>query len=134
MRIEVRALLTASTASVPFTLTHAVEDFSVGIHQRFGLSLLLAAFLLSLGYAAQVAGAALSARGERRGHILNLGVALVWLLGAVFDHLGEVVAVPTDAYRSGLLSKALEVGIMLVAAAWAGLAFAALRRQSSAGP
>lgn len=60
-------LVVASAVSVPLTLTHAVEDFSVGIHQRFGLPLLVAGFLLSLGYAAQVAGAALSARDHRWG-------------------------------------------------------------------
>ncbi len=127
-RPVVRRLLFASVLSVPFTLTHSVEDFAVGIHARFGLPLLLGAFLLSLGYAAQVAGGALSARDHPAGHLLNLGVALVWLLGAVLDHLGEIVGTPTGAYRAGLVSKLLEVGIMLVAAAWAGLAARALRR------
>lgn len=72
MRPIVRWLLIASTLSVPLTLTHSIEDVSVGIHQRFGLSLLPAGFLLSLGYAAQVAGAALSARDHRWGHAPTL--------------------------------------------------------------
>lgn len=65
VRSVVRWLLLASVLSVPFTLTHSIEDFSVGIHERFGLPLLLGAFLLSLGYAAQLAGGMLSARGAR---------------------------------------------------------------------
>jgi len=123
-----RWLLLASVLRVPFTLTHSIEDFSVGIHQRFGLPLLLGAFLLSLGYAAQLAGGMLSARGARWGHVLNLAVALVWLAGAMLDHLDEVIGTPTGAYRAGLVSKLLEVGIMLVSAAWVGLALVALRR------
>ena len=50
----VRALLTASVVSMPFTLVHAVEDFAFNVHEaRFGVPLLPAAFALSLGYAAQ---------------------------------------------------------------------------------
>jgi len=126
MRPVVRWLLLASVLGVPFTLTHSVEDFSVGIHARFGPPQLLGAFPLSLGYAAQVAGGMLSARDARLGHALNLAVALVWPAGAVLDHLGEVVGAPTGAYRAGLVSKLPEVGIRLVAAALAGAAVLAL--------
>lgn len=86
VRPVVRWLLLASVLSVLCTLTHSVEDFAVGIHERFGLPLLLGAFLFSLGYAARVAGGARSARDHSVGHLLHLGVALVWLLGAVLDH------------------------------------------------
>ena len=123
-------VLLLSVASVPVTLTHAVEDFSHGIPARFGLALLPAALLLSLGYATQVGAAALSARDDARGHALNLLIALVWLVAAVADHLGEVLPVPTTEYRAGVISKALEVGIVLIAAAWAAASFSALRGQS----
>ena len=119
-----------SALSVPFTLTHAVEDFSAGIPAaRFGLALLPAAFVLSLGYTAQVAAAALSARGDVRGDALNLLLALVWLVAAAADHLGEILFVPTGAYRAGLLSKGFEVGIIVIAAGWALAAFSVLRTQ-----
>ena len=48
----------------------------------------------------------------------------------MLDHLGEVIGTPTGAYRAGLVSKLLEVGMMLVAAAWAGAAILALRPRS----
>lgn len=123
----IRWLLVVSVLSVPLTLTHSIEDFAVGIYQRFGLPLLLAACLLSLGYAAQLVAGIASARERRWGHGLNLMVALIWFVGAVADHLGEVITTPTSQYRAGLLSKALEVGSMLVAFAWVALSLHALR-------
>ncbi len=112
-------MLMLSVLSVPFTLTHAIEDFSEGIPAaRFGLALLPAAFVLSLGYTSQVAAAVLSAHGDVRGDALNLLLAFVWLVAAAADHLGEILFVPTGAYRAELVSKALEVGIMLTAALW----------------
>jgi hypothetical protein len=122
----VRGLLVVSALSVPLTLTHAFEDFSVGIYRDFGLALLPAAFLLSLGYAAQVAGAALSAREVVWGHALNLALALVWLFGSVLDHLGDVLLIPPAAYRAGLVSQGLEVGIMVISAVWGVLAVRAM--------
>ena len=61
VRRDVRWLLITSVLRVPFTPTQVTEDFSVGIHQRFGLPLLLAAFLLAPGYAARMVGVGLSA-------------------------------------------------------------------------
>lgn len=121
-------VLVLSALSVPFTLTHAIEDFSEGIPAaRFGLALLPAAFLLSLSYTGQIAAAALSARGNALGDALNLLLGFVWLVAATADHLGEVLFVPTGAYRAGLVSKGLEVGIMLVAAGWTLTSFSVLR-------
>ena len=115
--------------SVPLTLTHSFEDFSENIEQiRFGLALHPAAVLLSLTYAAQIGAAALTARRQTSGYWLNLLLALGWLIAAAADHLGEVLFVPTDAYRAGVLSKGLEVGIMLVALAWAVASVMSIRR------
>src|SRR5579864_183924 len=115
-----RWVLALSALSVPFTLTHSFEDFSEGIERtRFGLELLPAAFLLSLIYAAQIAAAALAARRQTSGYWLNLLLALGWLIAAAADHLTEVLFIPTEIYRAGVISKSLEVGIMVVALAWA---------------
>ena len=59
--------------------------------------------------------------------MLNLLIALVWLVAALADHLGEVLFVPTADYRAGAISKALEIGIVVVAAVWAAVSFVALR-------
>jgi hypothetical protein len=73
------SMLVLSVLSVPFTLTHVVEDFPAGIPAaRFGQTLLPAAFLLSIGHTAQLSAAALSAHGDVRGDFLNLLLAVVW--------------------------------------------------------
>lgn len=121
-----RAVITASAVSVPFTLTHVFEDFAYNIHiDRFGVPLLPAAFAVSLAYSFQIVAAVLTARDDRRGHALNAFYGGGWLLAAALDHLGEVLFV--SPYRAGLVSKALEVGIMLAGAVWCGLAVAAFR-------
>ena len=126
------ALLAVSLASVPVTLTHSIEDVEAGVHQAFGLSLLVAAFLLSLAYALQVAAAVLLARTHRLGYLLNLALALVWLVGAAADHLDDVLF--AEVYRRGLVSKALEVAIMVITLLWAILSLNALRRQRGLDP
>lgn len=121
----IKGLLTISVLSVPLTFTHSLEDIDAGIHQDFGLGLLSAGFLLSLGYATQLLGAILSARSYRTGHLLNLLIALFWLAGAVGDHLDDVLF--AEDYRRGAISKALEVGIMVIAAVWALVALRTLQ-------
>lgn len=116
LRRSAIATIALSVVSVPVTLTHSFEDFEHGIPARFGLDPLLAAFLLSLAYAIQVLSTAGLARGYALAFAANAGIAAVWLFGALLDHLPEVLF--DGRYRAGLISKALEVGIMLVAAAW----------------
>jgi hypothetical protein len=128
MKPSVQRLLAASVLSVPITLTHAIEDFAYDVHRRFGLRLLPAAAFLSIGYAGQILGAILSARGDVRGHWLNLGIAGVWLTGAVVEHLKDVLFV--WPHRHGLISKAIEVSLMAIAATWAVLSWRAIRHNS----
>ena len=111
----VRWLLVLSVASVLVTLPHSIEDFHYGIAARFHLGLLPAAFGLALGYAAQMVGLALASHRRRLGYLISLVVGVIWFLGAVGDHLRDVLM--TWPYRAGLISKTLEVLIMLLAAA-----------------
>ncbi len=121
----VRLLLVLSVASVLVTLPHSIEDFHYGIAARVHLGLLPAAFGLALGYAAQMVGLLLAAHRRRAGYLLSLAVGLIWFLGAVLDHLRDVLV--TWPYRAGLLSKALEVLIMLLVAGMVVAAVVALR-------
>lgn len=121
-----KVLLTLSALSVPVTLTHSIEDLDASIHRDFGLGLLTAAYLLSLGYTTQLLGAILSARAHRGGHLLNLVVAVIWLVGSVGDHIDDLLF--AEDYRHGAVSKVLELGIMVIGTAWALVAIWALRR------
>lgn len=120
-----RAAVWLSAASVLFTLTHSFEDFHHAIYARFGLDLLPAAFLLSVAYAAQLLLAVGAWHGSRVALLGNAALAGTWLVGAAVDHLPEVLA--SEPYRAGLISKGLEVGIMVMAAAWLATALLAWR-------
>ena len=107
-----------------FALTHVIEDFAYNVHEeRFGVPLLPAALAVAVVYALQVLAMALSARNDRRGHWMNAALGFGWALAAALDHLSEVLfAWP---YRAGVVSKALELGIMASGAVWGGLAITA---------
>ena len=119
-------LLGASVLAMLFGVPHVVEDFAFGIHTRFGVPLLALASVVAVAYAAQVLAAALVARRDRRGYGLSLLLALVWLVGALVEHLPDLLF--TWPYRSGWISKGLEAGLMAATASWAALAAAGLRR------
>ncbi len=106
-----------AVASLIVTLPHSLEDFVSGIPARFGLSVLVAGVILGFGYAVHVVGILRAAQGSPIGYAINMLIGLIWFLGAVFDHLPEVVG--TGPYRAGLPSKALVVGIMVISAALA---------------
>ncbi len=117
-----RWVVLLSALSVLFTITHSIEDFRYNIAGRFGMPMLLAAFLLSIAYALQIWATALAARDIRLGYWINLIIAVIWFFGAVTDHVGEILF--ANPYRSGIPSKALEVGIIAVSVVWA---FASIR-------
>ncbi|GAC1436960.1 MAG: hypothetical protein NVSMB65_11080 [Chloroflexota bacterium] len=119
-----RGLVGLSLLSLLVTVPHSIEDFRYGIAAQFHLGLLPAAFGLAVGYAVQVTGLLLASHRQRAGYLLSLAVGLIWFGGAVLDHLHDVLA--TWPYRGGLISKALEVLVLLLSAAIVVAAAAAL--------
>jgi len=70
-----------------------------------------AGMLLSLAFIAQVVGVLLILHRRRSGLGVTLGIALFWFIGAVLDHLHDVLfAWP---YREGIISKAMEIAIIV---------------------
>ncbi|GAC1654792.1 MAG: hypothetical protein NVS4B6_31270 [Mycobacterium sp.] len=119
-----RVVVGVAVVSLLATIPHVLEDVVAGIPARFGLSVLLAGVLLAIAYVVQVIGILLASHGSRRGYAINLLVGIGWLLGALLDHLPDVLS---DApYRAGLPSRALEVAIMLLGALLALVAGRAL--------
>jgi len=99
-----------SSVAFLFTIPHSIEDFTYGIAQRFGLSVLTGAVSLGIVLAAQVwATAALGWRPWLARSVL-LFVGLFWVIGALADHVPDLL---NADWRSGVLSKALVVGIIL---------------------
>jgi hypothetical protein len=99
------------------SIAHSLEDFVYGIPARFGLSVVAAALVLGAAYVVQVTGILLASKNARSGYMLTFATGAVWAIAAAADHLKEVLTV--WPYREGVLSKMLEVGIMLVGAALA---------------
>jgi hypothetical protein len=120
-----------SSVTFLFTIPHSIEDFTNGIAQRFGLSLLTAAVGLGIALAAQVgATAALDWRPTLARWLLLL-IGLVWVIGAIADHVPDLL---TASWRSGAPSKALVVGIILSQALVVALSSAELlKRRPTAG-
>lgn len=113
-----------SLLTLIFTLPHSFEDFVYGIPARFGLSVMLAGILLSLAVIAQVVALLLVSHRRLSGVVITLAIALFWFVGAVADHLHDVLL--TSPYREGDISKVMEVGIMVSMAALAVISAAAL--------
>lgn len=99
-----------SSVTFLFTIPHSIEDFTYGIAQRFGLSVLVAAVSLGIAFAVQVwATAALDWRPTLARSLLLL-VGLSWVIGALADHVPDLL---NATWRAGAASKALVVGIIL---------------------
>jgi hypothetical protein len=105
-----RRLAWVSSVTFLFTIPHSIEDFTNGIAQRFGLSVLPAAVGLGVALAVQVwATAALDWRPTLARWLLLL-LGGVWVIGALADHIPDLL---NATWRSGLPSKALVVGIIV---------------------
>ncbi|GAC1385981.1 MAG: hypothetical protein NVS4B8_10980 [Herpetosiphon sp.] len=112
-----RTVVCIGMISLLATIPHVLEDFVAGIPARFGFSVLAAGSLLGVAYVVHVGGILLTDRSSHWGYGINLVVGLGWLLGALLDHLPDVLS--SAPYRAGLPSRALEVAIMLLGAALA---------------
>ncbi len=99
-----------SSVTFLFTIPHSIEDFTNGIAQRFGFSVLPAAVGLGVALAVQVwATAALDWRPTLARWLLLL-LGGVWVIGALADHIPDLL---NATWRSGVPSKALVVGIIV---------------------
>ncbi|GEM_PF-4466745 len=107
-------VLTSSLALIGVCIAHSLEDFVYGIPARFHLSVMTAALLLGAAFVVQVGGIVLATSRRRLGYLVTGLTGAGWAVAAAADHLGEVVFV--SPYREGILSKALEVGIMGIGA------------------
>jgi hypothetical protein len=104
-----------SVILVAICAPHAAEDLQFGAFARLGIAPALPAAALGVMFATQVAGTYLVGRRSAVGFGLLIAVGAIWSVGSLILHGHEIVA--SGAYRNGVISKALEVGIILVGAA-----------------
>jgi hypothetical protein len=106
------AVIVCSLALLGVSVAHSLEDFVYGIPARFHLSVIDAALLLGAAYIVQVSCLLLATLRARIGYLLTGLTGAAWAIAAAVDHLGEVLHVAP--YRAGIVSKALEVGIIVM--------------------
>lgn len=104
-------LVAVALASFLATLPHSFEDFVEGVPQEFGVGTLSGGLLLAGAYAVHTLGIVLASHGRSAGYVINLLAGIGWFVGAVFDHLPDVLS--SEPYRAGFPSKLLEVLVMV---------------------
>ncbi|HZV80075.1 MAG TPA: hypothetical protein VFF60_10750 [Candidatus Binatus sp.] len=98
------------------SVPHVLEDFHYGDLLGIGVPVAAASAIVLAAYAVQIAGIVRIARGQRSGAWL-LGIAgAVWCIGALLVH-GHDIAFASEGYRNGLVSKLLEVLIIILGGA-----------------
>jgi hypothetical protein len=107
-------------------LPHALEDFHYGDLLRLGISLPVGIAIFVGAYALEITGIALTARGYRGGSELLGVMGAVWCIGAIAIHGHDLIFAGAE-YRHGLISKLLEVAVIVLGAACAVLAVLSLR-------
>jgi len=109
------AILTVLLIAV--SAPHTGEDFQYGRFAALGLPWWVPGVALGSMLAVQAIGMYLVGRGSRVGIGLLVAAAAVWSITTIFIHGQEIVS--SGEYRHGLISRALEVAIVLVGAATA---------------
>lgn len=123
----IRPLLILSVLSFIFTIPHVLEDFEYGVPESFGVHPSVASFLVGIMLAVQVIGIIGISRETRWGLFITLFIAMVWFLGAILDHLPDIVS--SDVYRHGAISRSLESLIILDFAAIAVMSGFGLKKR-----
>ncbi len=113
-----RALVFLTALLIVVSFPHALEDFHYGEFTRLGVPQAYGVLALAIAYAAQVAGVTLLVKGRQAGAWLLALTGAVWAIGATVVH-GHDLLFAGPGYRHGLVSRALEVGIILTGTATA---------------
>lgn len=105
-----------SLALLFFSVPHVLEDFATGEPAKHGVPAPALAFVVSALLVAQGAGLYWLGRGRRRGVVLHLVLGVVWPLAAGVAQVPTLVTSGAP-YRSGAISVAYVVGIIVVGGA-----------------
>ena len=103
------------------SVPHVLEDFHYGDLLGMNAPVAFAVAVVLIAYALQILGIVLIARGTLAGAWLLGAEGAIWCIGALLVHGHDIIFAGGD-YRSGLISKVLEVLIICLGAAAAWLA------------
>jgi hypothetical protein len=110
-----------------FTLPHGFEDVTHGEPARFGVSQGVFAVGLALAYAAQGLALYWLGLGRRIGLWAHLALGFGWGIAAIVAHVPEALA--PGPYRSGVLSLADLLGMIVIGLSLGAASASALRRR-----
>jgi hypothetical protein len=116
---RLRLAVWLSVASLAAVVPHAIEDATLGVPQRFGLSPVAAGWLLGLFVSVQIGTAVAALEGRRWGAPGMVLVGVVWAAAALIDHPG---AFQTGSFRAGLSSRVWVWAIVILQSAVAFVA------------
>jgi hypothetical protein len=89
-----------------------IDDFLYGVPAGFGLSIIFSQGLAVIYFIITSLLLVLAARGSKAGYIGNMGLGLFLLLADLLEHGREGLF--SGPWRSGLFSRSLAFGLMLV--------------------
>ena len=120
------AILGLSILLLFFTVPHVLEDFTEGEPLKKGIPAPVLSMVVALLLSAQMLGLYWLGQGRRRALIVHAVLGLLWPLAAGVAQLSEVLG---DApYRSGAISVAYVLGIIVIGPALLVCAVFGLRR------
>jgi hypothetical protein len=111
-------LITLAIAFIAAIVPHALEDFYYGALVHLGVSTAAGVAILVFGVGLAITGAALVFSGRPSGGWLLAVVGAIWSFGAIVIH-GHDLLFAGPHYRHGLISRSLELVIILCGAALA---------------
>jgi hypothetical protein len=120
-------LIALALAFVAAIVPHALEDFYYGALVHLGVSTSVGVAILIVSVALIIAGAALVFSGRPSGGWLLAVVGAIWSLGAIVIH-GHDLLFAGPHYRHGLVSRLLELLIILFGTALAVFGALSARR------
>ncbi len=108
-----------------------IDDFLYGVPAGFGLSIIFSQGLAVIYFIITSLLLVLAARGSKAGYIGNMGLGLFLFLADLFEHGREGLF--SGQWRSGLFSRSLAFGLMLVSIGLVIVSFGAWQQARRSG-
>lgn len=95
-----------------FAVPHTLEDFALGEPAKNGVPAVVLSFVVASVFALQGLALFWAGQKDRRSYYLHAGLGIFWALASGFAQL-PVILTSSD-YRSGIISLAYVVGLIVI--------------------